>query len=180
MPKLTLAGHPLHPMLIVAPAALIPFGFILDALHRASDDDDYANAAYYSLTGGLIGGVAAGVAGAMDYLTIEPQTDVKRTANVHALLNGGALALTAANVAMRRKGYRHTGGSLALSALAAVGVLVSGWFGGRMVYEQGMRVKGVSPIERADELSILPADERVAHALQQVEQAMTPSGPVLH
>ena len=39
MPKSTLAGHPLHPMLIVAPAALIPFGFILDAMHRATDND---------------------------------------------------------------------------------------------------------------------------------------------
>ena len=43
MPKSTVAGHPLHPMLIVAPAALLPFGFILDAMHRATDNDDYAN-----------------------------------------------------------------------------------------------------------------------------------------
>ena len=70
MPKLTFAGHPLHPMLIVMPAALLPFGFALDVLHHATDDDDYANAAYYSLTGALVGGLAAGVAGAMDYLTI--------------------------------------------------------------------------------------------------------------
>jgi uncharacterized membrane protein len=107
MPKSTLAGHPLHPMLIVAPAALIPFGFILDAMARSTDNDDYANAAYYSLAGGLIGGIAAGVAGAMDYMAIESETDVKRTANVHAMLNGGALALTAANVALRRNDYKQ-------------------------------------------------------------------------
>src|SRR5690349_20366816 len=101
MPISTFAGHPLHPMLIVAPAALIPFGFILDAMHRSTKKDSYANAAYYSLTGGLVGGVAAATAGIMDYLTIEPQTDVKRTANVHAMLNSGALALTTANLLMR-------------------------------------------------------------------------------
>ena len=179
MPKLTLAGHPLHPMLIVAPAALIPFGFILDAMHRATDNDDYANAAFYSLTGGLIGGLAAGVAGAMDYLEIDSNTEVKQTANVHALLNGGALALTAANVALRRNEYKHTGGSLALSAIAAVGVIVSGWFGGRMVYEQGMRVKGASPIERAAEAKLLPGDERVEHALHRVERYAPSSGPML-
>lgn len=180
MPKSTVAGHPLHPMLIVAPAALIPFAFILDALHRSTDNDDYANAAYYSLAGGLIGGIAAGVAGAMDYATIEPETEVKRTANVHALLNGGALALTAANVALRRNEYKHTGGSLALSALATLGVVVSGWFGARMVYEQGVRVKGVSPIEGANEAK-LPGDARVHQALQQVEDFVPASArPLLH
>lgn len=180
MPKSTLAGHPLHPMLIVAPAALIPFGFILDAMHRATHNDDYANAAFYSLTGGLIGGLAAGVAGAMDYLEIDSGTEVKQTANVHALLNGGALAVTAANLALRRNGYKHTGGPLALSAIAAVGVILSGWFGGRMVYEQGMRVKGVSPVEDAPEARLVPGDERLVRALHEAETHAPTAGPRLH
>jgi uncharacterized membrane protein len=178
MPKSTIAGHPLHPMLIVAPAALIPFGFILDAMHRSTDDESYANAAYYSLTGGLVGGLAAAAAGVMDYLTIEPDTDVKRTANLHAMLNSGAMALTAANVLMRRNTPDHTGGSLAMSAVAAAGVLISGWFGGRMVYEQGMRVKGVSPVEYAPDLK-LPGDERLAHAMLGMEKAVPSAGPRL-
>jgi uncharacterized membrane protein len=182
MPKLTLAGHPLHPMLVVAPAALIPFGFILDAMARSTDNDDYANAAFYSLTGGLVGGLAAGVAGAMDYLDIESRTEVKRTANVHAMLNGGALALTAANVAMRRSEYKHggTGATLAMGAIAALGVLVSGWFGGKMVYEQGMRVKGVSPIGQAPDVKMLPSDERIEHAMHSVERHMPSAGPAMH
>jgi uncharacterized membrane protein len=182
MPKSTLAGHPLHPMLIVAPAALIPFGFILDAMARSTDNDDYANAAYYSLTGGLIGGIAAGVAGAMDYMAIESETDVKRTANVHAILNSGALALTAANVAMRSKEYKHggSGATLAMGAIAALGVLVSGWFGGKMVYEQGMRVKGVSPVEDAADLKTLPADERIEQALHKAERYAPSAGPTMH
>jgi uncharacterized membrane protein len=178
MPKSTLAGHPLHPMLIVAPAALIPFGFILDAMHRATGNDDYANAAYYSLMGGLTGGLAAGVAGAMDYLAIAPDTEVKRTANVHAILNACALALTAANVAQRSQPRKHGGGSLALSPLATLGVVVSGWFGARMVYEQGVRVAGVKPLAHAADLK-LPGDERVHHALARAEASMPASGPVL-
>ncbi len=178
MPKSTIAGHPLHPMLIVAPAALLPFGFILDAMHRSTGNDDYASAAYYSLTGGLIGGIAAGIAGAMDYLTIEPETEVKRTANVHAMLNGGALAVTAANVLMRRETPRHIGGSLALSALAAAGVIVSGWFGGKLVYEQGMRVKGASPVAHEPEAK-LPYDEALVGQLTAAEKHMPASGPSL-
>jgi uncharacterized membrane protein len=179
MPKATLGGHPLHPMLIVAPAALIPFGFLLDALHRSTGKESYADAAYYSLMGGLVGGVAAGAAGAMDYLTIKPGTEVKQTANVHASLNGGALALTAINLWGRRKQAHHRGGSLALSALSTLGVLVSGWFGAHMVYEQGMRVKGVSPVEHAPELK-LPMDETLHHAMTEVEKAAPAGGPVLH
>jgi uncharacterized membrane protein len=166
-------------MLVVAPAALLPFGFILDAMHNATDNDDYANAAYYSLVGGLVGGAAAAVAGAMDYLTIERDTDVKRTANLHAILNSGAIAATAANVVMRRNTPRHTGGSLALSAVAALGVIVSGWFGGRLVYEQGMRVKGVSPVQDERELK-MPADEKIEHAMMGAEKYIPSAGPMLH
>jgi uncharacterized membrane protein len=179
MPKSTVAGHPLHPMLIVAPAALIPFGFILDAMHRSTGKESYADAAYYSLVGGLVGGLAAGTAGAMDYLTIEPETDVKRTANVHAVLNGGVLALTALNLLGRRNKRHHRGGSLALSSLAALGVLLSGWFGGRMVYEQGMRVKGGSPVENAPEMK-LPGDDRIKHAMLKQETMAPTGGPVMH
>jgi uncharacterized membrane protein len=195
MPKSTLAGHPLHPMLIVAPAALLPFGAVMDAMHRATGDDSYADAAYYALIGGLAGGAAAAAAGIMDYLTIAPRTEVKQTANVHALLNSGALALTAVNLSMRRPargvsgalstamlrpGGQHGGGSLLLSLLAAAGVLVSGWFGGRMVYEQGMRVRvhGVSPVAGAPELKAHGDKlmESVVHAAERVAPA---DGPVI-
>jgi uncharacterized membrane protein len=179
MPKSTFAGHPLHPMLIVAPAALIPFGFILDAMHGSTRKASYSNAAYYSLVGGLVGGVAAATAGVMDYLMIESDTDVKRTANMHAILNSSALALTAANVAMRKNQPAHTGGSLALSAIAAVGVLVSGWFGGRLVYEQGMRVKGVSPVEHARDAQ-LPGSKWTEKAMLKEEEFVPRAGPQLH
>jgi uncharacterized membrane protein len=179
MPKSTLAGHPLHPMLIVAPAALIPFGFVMDVLYRATGKQAYSDAAYYSLMGGLIGGLAAGAAGAMDYLTIPSETEVKRTANVHAALNVGALALTGANVISRRNTRHHRGGSIILSALSALGVMVSGWFGGRMVYEHGMRVKGVSPVESAPELKA-PGDEVLQRTMQAEEKVAPPTGPVWH
>lgn len=181
MPKSTVAGHPLHPMLIVAPAALIPFGFILDAMYRSTGKTSYSNAAYYSLMGAVIGGLAAGAAGAMDYLTIEPETDVKRTANTHAMLNAGALALTTANVLARKNRRNHEGGSVVMSALAAVGVMVSGWFGARMVYEQGMRVQveGVSPVADAPEAK-LPGDQMMQKAMLEEEKVFPAGGPTVH
>ncbi|WP_426174121.1 DUF2231 domain-containing protein [Massilia sp. TWR1-2-2] len=148
-------------------------------MHGATSKSSYSNAAYFSLVGGLIGGVAAATAGAMDCLMIESNTDVKRTANMHAILNGSALALTAANVAMRKDQRAHTGGSLALSAIAAVGVLVSGWFGGRLVYEQGMRVKGVSPVEHARDAQS-PGSDWTEKTMLKEEQLVPRAGPQLH
>jgi len=179
MPKSTVAGHPIHPMLIVAPAALIPFGLILDVMHQASGKQSYADAAYYSKVGGLLGGLAAGAAGAMDYLTIEPHTEVKQTANVHALLNIGALLLTAINVKRGPASTGHAGGSIALSGLATAGVMISGWYGARMVYEQGVRVKTASPIEHKPEVKI-PGDEIIHDAFIQPERHMPSTGPSTH
>ena len=64
-------------------------------------------------------------------------------------------------------------------SLATLGVLVSGWFGARMVYDQGVRVQGVSPIEGAPEAK-LPGDERVERALLGVDYLAPGSGPTLH
>jgi uncharacterized membrane protein len=179
MPKSTIAGHPLHPMLVVGPAALIPFGFALDAMHRSTGKESYANAAYYSLVGGLVTGLAAGAAGAVDYMSIKPETDVKRTANTHAMLNVGALVLTAVNVMNRRNTREHQGGSVALSAVAAAAVMISGWFGGRLVYEQGMRVEGVSPIDPTPELKA-PGDEAMHHFFLGQEERVPASGPYMN
>jgi hypothetical protein len=56
---------------------------------------------------------------------------------------------------------------------------VSGWFGGRLVYEHGMRVKGVSPVQQERELK-LPSDEKIEHAMAGAEKYVSSSGPVLH
>jgi len=45
MPQVTLMGHPLHPQLIVLPAGLLPFSLLLDAMHAATRDQSYADAA---------------------------------------------------------------------------------------------------------------------------------------
>lgn len=176
MPKSTIAGHPLHPILIAAPSALLPFAAVLDLMHRASGDQRYNQAAYFSLVGGLMGGAAAATAGIMDYLTIASGTEVKRTANTHAVLNSAVMGITAANVLLRRGQPQHRRSSLMLSSVAALGVIVSGWFGGKMVYEQGMRVQGVSPVAGAPGAA-LPGSAAMQAALQAAERAAPSGGP---
>jgi hypothetical protein len=55
---------------------------------------------------------------------------------------------------------------------------LSGWFGGRLVYEHGMRVEGASPVAAARELRI-PGDGLLHQAMLK-EEAMAPAaGPML-
>lgn len=137
MNKITIAGQPLHSILGAAPAILIPFGFILDAMHSATGDEDYAKASYLSMGAGIVGGLAAGAAGVADYVADKPQgakvqDETKRESQLHAALTGAALLVGAANLVLRRQGSHARGGSLALTALSAAGVLASEYLGRRM------------------------------------------------
>ena len=132
MNKITIAGQPLHSILGAAPSILIPFGFILDAMHSATGDEDYAKASYLSMGAGIVGGLAAGAAGVADYVADKPEGEAKREGQLHAALTGAALLVGAAHLVLRRQGSHARGGSLALTALSAAGVLAAGYLGRRM------------------------------------------------
>ncbi len=176
MPKVTLAGHPLHTQLNDAPMALLPFSLILDLLHRRTGKEAYAEAAYYGLMGTVIGGAAAGAVGAADYLTIPSGSEAKRTGTFHALLNLGLLGLVGGNLLLRRGKRPPTGRvPLLLSALGNLWLLVSSWYGSELVHVHGMRVARVDPAAGAPELK-LPGDDQVAEAARAVAHAVTPTG----
>ena len=177
MPRLTLAGHPLHPQLIVFPAGLVPFSLVLDLLRLSTGREDFSRAAQYSLTAGSVGAMAAAATGLPDYLAIAPGTPEKRTANVHAVLNAGLLAMNGVNLILRRgRGGSPGALPLLLSAMGTIGLLVSAWYGGHLVYEHGMRVRGADPIASAPEARP-PLDERASSALEGAAAAVPDQGP---
>ena len=49
--------------------------------------------------------------------------------------------------------------------MGALGVLLSGWYGGQLVFEHGMRVKGRDILASVPEAR-LPGDAAIAHALE--------------
>ena len=177
MPKSTLAGHPLHPQLIGAPTALLPFSLIMDVAHAVTGNETYAEVAYHSMLGGVVGGVAAAAAGAADYFEIPAGSHTKRIANLHASLNLGLLGLYGLNLFMRRTRKPPTGTlPMTLSALGAAGLTASAWYGGHLVYEHGMRVKGVSPVEDQPEAK-LSGDKKAEKAFSKAEKVAPKSGP---
>ena len=176
MPKANLLGHPAHPMLLVAPAALLPFSFVMDLLFRRTRKSAYKDAAYCALIGGVAVGAVAGTTGAMDYVELPAGSVEKQVASVHAALNLGLLAASAANLALRARGEdARSNPPFLLGALGAIGVMVSGWYGGQLVYEHGVRVKGRDVLEHAPGAR-LPGDAVMAQAMVRSADALPGAG----
>ena len=166
----TFLGHPLHPQLILMPAGLLPYSFVMDVMHHATGKQSYADAAYHTMWGGFVGGLAAGAAGAVDYTSIREESPSKPIANLHAAMNIGMMALYGINLLSRRKCGRRPGlFSTILSGVGTAGLLVSAWYGAHLVYEHGMRVRGVDELSAAKDLAP-PGDEAVKDTLEAVPQ----------
>jgi uncharacterized membrane protein len=172
MPQLTFTGHPLHPQMIVMPAGLLPFSLGLDLMHLQTGNRSYADAAYYTMMGGFVGGLAAGAAGAADFLTIPEDSPAKGIGKLHGSLNVALLGLTGFNLLLRRR-RRDSPQALPvlLSLVGNVGLFVSAWYGGHLVYEHGVRVKPAGESSPAPEMK-LPGDEQVEEALKRLSDQL--------
>jgi uncharacterized membrane protein len=176
MPRVTVAGHPLHPQLVGFPIGLIPFSFAMDCMYAATGDKNYAKAAQYSLMGGAVGAVAAATAGVMDYLAIRNGTAEKKLATTHGLMNAAVLAIETVNLLRRRRGQpRSKALALAFGAISTVGLTVSQWYGGQLVYGHGVRVKGMQELETTR--NIKPSwDDKIERSLHKISDKMPASG----
>jgi nitrite reductase/ring-hydroxylating ferredoxin subunit/uncharacterized membrane protein len=119
-------GHPVHPLLILAPMGSWLSASVLDL--RPGD-----RRAARTLVGlGTLSAVPAAVTGWADWSQLHPQQ--QRVGLVHAAGNGVAVALQAASWWSRRRGAHGRGVGLSLAALAVSGV--AGWLGGHLAYRQ--------------------------------------------
>lgn len=76
--RLKLLGHPVHPMLVMFPVALLVTAVIFDIVDTVGGPDFLGEVAYWNITVGLIGGLLAAAAGAVDLLAIPTGTRAKR------------------------------------------------------------------------------------------------------
>lgn len=177
MPRITVAGHPLHPQLVSLPIGLVPFSFVMDLMYAVTDRDEYAKSSKYAMIGATAGAVASAVAGVLDYLTIPSRTREKQLGNTHALLNTGVLLLTVAGLATREDGIpRSKTAAVTLGAVATAGLVISQWYGGDLVYEYGMRVKGKREQDDSAELKP-PYDGGLAKFASRIADAVPDRGP---
>jgi uncharacterized membrane protein len=139
MPRLSVMGHPVHPILQAIPAAVLPASTTFDVLaYLAQDEEGLSKAGHYSLIFGLLGAAGAATTGVLDYYEIENEP-VRKTALYHGLSNAALIGCYLASF-RSRDGHRAGSKSLLLSVLGASLIGLSGYLGGKLVYEHGVRV----------------------------------------
>jgi uncharacterized membrane protein len=138
-------------MLIPFPIGLWVFSLVCDLVYLfGTQDAVWKTVALYSMIGGVIGALVAAVPGLVDLLSL-PEGP-RRTAVVHMSINLVVVALFAVNIWMRMRGGGEAVTSntpVWLSVLAVALLVVSGWLGGKLVYEHGVAVDTESlPVDR--------------------------------
>lgn len=140
--RLKVLGHPVHPMLVMFPAALFVTAVLFDIIDTAGGPDFLGEVAYWNITVGLIGGLLAAAAGAFDLLAIPTGTRAKRVGLTHAAANVAVVLLFAAVWVVRLNAdSRAAGGALIAIEVVALGILgISAWLGGELVDRLGVGV----------------------------------------
>ena len=142
-PKSTasIAGHPIHPMLIPFPIAFFVATFVCDLIYWRSGNPGWVTATLWLLGAGLIMAAVAAVAGLIDVWG-EPRIQALKDAWYHA--GGNVLAVL---IELYNWYSRYSSGEaavvptgLVLSLIVVVILLFTGWKGWEMVYRHHVGV----------------------------------------
>lgn len=138
---------PVHPPLVHFPIAAYVLAAVFEIIaaigHGSGWGHDAFAAATFVMTGGLLVSVLTALTGLLDWLTTEAGTQVRRTANAHALLMVIATVIAIVTVVLSLVGYAAGGPSPLIVVLAIVQALVvaaGATIGGALVYDYGFRV----------------------------------------
>ena len=138
--------HPIHPMLVALPIGLWVFALVCDVVRAAGGPASWGTVAMYCVAGGIVGALLAAVPGFIDYFSID-ESEMKRIANLHLVVNLGAVALFAINLWFRFR-FAESYVPLILSILGVLAIGLGGWLGGEMVYVKGMGVEAVEKLAK--------------------------------
>jgi uncharacterized membrane protein len=106
----------------------------------------WSTVALYTMGGGIIGALLAAVPGLIDLLSLPEQP--RKTAIAHMSINLVIVTLYVVNFWMRVRSPENPGGLVWLSLLCIAMLVVSGWLGGKLVYEYGVAVGPETPTIR--------------------------------
>lgn len=135
----SIARHPIHPMLVPIPIGLWIFSLVADLFHTGgSTNAAWTTVAFYCMGGGIVGALAAALPGLIDLLSLPPGP--RKTAITHMTINLTVVVLYAINFWMRMPAPENPGKLVWLSLLSIGLLTISGWLGGKMVYEHGIAV----------------------------------------
>ena len=131
--KARVFGVPVHHILVVFPLGLLATSFFFDLAHLATGRAELAIVSSWMIFAGVIGGIAAGLFGLVDWLAIPRGTRARRIGAVHGGANLIVALLFAASYALRRDAPGHPEGvAILLSGLGVLLTVVTGWLGAEL------------------------------------------------
>ena len=133
--RLRIAGQAVQPVLVMFPLGLFAMAFLFDLGNLLGGPDILGALAYWNIVAGLIGGVLAALAGAIDLMLVPNGSPAKRFGVLQSLANMGVLVVFAVILMLRmRTTDRVAGGGLvAFELLALAGAVFGAWYGGELV-----------------------------------------------
>jgi uncharacterized membrane protein len=156
--KVKVAGHPVHPMLIVFPLGLLATAVLFDIIYLISDNSLWTVVSYYMVGAGVIGGLAAAVFGWLDWFAIPNGTRAKRVGLWHGVGNVVVLGLFILSGILRRENPAvPPTGAIVAGLVGFVLAAVTGWLGGELVDRLGVGVDDGAHLDSPSSLSKLPA-----------------------
>jgi uncharacterized membrane protein len=156
--RVKLAGHPVHPMLVVFPLGLLSTAVIFDILYLITGAPRWTEVAYYMIGAGVIGGALAAVAGWIDWAAIPTGNRAKRVGLLHGLGNVVVLALFVLSWVLRRPNPESPPTQAIVAGLVGlVLAAVTGWLGGELVYRLGVGADEGAHLDAPSSLTALPA-----------------------
>lgn len=153
--RLKIAGHPVHPMLIVLPLGLLSMGLVFDIVYLVTGDDTFAEVAFWDISLGIIGGLAAAIFGLIDWMGIPSGTRAKRVGAFHG---GGNLLIVLVFIIswLLRVGNHAYSPDVLPAVFALIGVLgalVTAWLGGELVYRLRVGVDDDAGLDASSSLN---------------------------
>ncbi|HTL25562.1 MAG TPA: DUF2231 domain-containing protein [Burkholderiales bacterium] len=139
--KASIAGHPIHPMLVPIPIGLFVFALVADCASRVEGASAaWPEVALYCIGGGIVGALLAAPFGLIDLLSLDDER-AKKVGITHMVINLTVVALFIINFILRIQGAADT--TPFILTLIGIGLLlVSGWLGGHLVYVLGVAQAG--------------------------------------
>jgi uncharacterized membrane protein len=147
--------HPLHPLLVHIPTALWPAALVFDILSMLGvGGNPMVQTSFYCILFGLVVALVAAPAGLADWLDIRPGKPAKNMGLIHAGINVTVTLVQIVNLVLRWGTFSTDTAvdtlPMVLSLASTLALLVSGYIGGRMVYDQGINIARLSKGEWRD------------------------------
>jgi uncharacterized membrane protein len=137
--------HPIHPMVVHFPIALLMASVFLDLLTVRWHQIGFRQASLYTLIGGLAGAVVSVITGSLAEELVEKSGVPKAALDLHETLGYATLWLFVGLLAIRlimSRGWLREIPALSIG-VGLVGVVIlaaTGYYGGSLVYEFGAGV----------------------------------------